>query len=67
MPIIVKIKLVQINFVPTWYTVDDDGKLTSSKRTAVGQLALDCDYLPETLRRQLRELIAEQYKHTVEE
>lgn len=67
MPLIVKIKLVQVNFVPTWHTVDDDGKPTSSKRTAVGQLALDCAYLPETLAAKLRELIAEQYKHTLEE
>ena len=67
MPIIVEIKLVQINFVPTWHTVEDDGKPTSLKRTAVGQLALDCAYLPEMLRRKLRELVAEQYKHSLEE
>jgi len=67
MPIVVKIKLVQVNFVPTWYAVDDDGEITSSKRTAIGQLALDCTYLPETLQCKLRELIAEQYKHTLEE
>lgn len=67
MPQIVEIKLVQVNFVPTWYMVDDDGKVTSPKRTAVGQMAFDCAYLPETLRRELCELIAEEYKHTSEE
>lgn len=66
MSTVVEIKLVQVNFVPTWHTVDDDGKTTSSKRTAIGQLALDCAYLPETLRRQLRELIAEQYKGSIQ-
>ena len=67
MPPIVEIKLVQVNFVPTWYTVDDDGKPTSPKRTAIGQLGYNCVYLPETLQRKLRELIAEEYKHTLEE
>lgn len=62
MPLIVKIKLVQVNFVPTWYTVDGDGKPVSSKRTAVGQLAFDCAYLPETLAAELRELIAGQFQ-----
>lgn len=50
----VEIKLVQINFVPTWYK---DGH----KRTAIGQLALDCTCLPEALQCQLRELIAEYF------
>ena len=67
MPIIVEIKLVQVNFVPTVYHVGDDRKSTSSKRTAVGQLALDCTYLPETLCCELRELIAEQYRLTLVE
>lgn len=65
--VVVEIKLVQINFVPTRYMVDDDGNLTSSKRTVIGQLAFDCSYLPKTLQRKLRELIAEQYKLTLEE
>lgn len=67
MPLVVEIKLVQVNFVPTWYTVDDDGYTTSPKRTAISQLALDCAYLPETLQHKLRELVAEQYKCSLEE
>ena len=63
----VEIKLVQINFVPARYMVDDDGNRTSSRRMVVGQLAFDCSYLPKTLQRKLRELIAEQYKLTLEE
>ena len=61
MPIKVEIELVQVNFIPTWYTVDDDGKATSPKSTAIGQLALDCAHLPEPLRSELREFITEQY------
>ncbi len=55
----VKVKLVQVNFVPTWRNVDDEG-YASNERTAVGQMALDANSLPEELQEVLRQFILEE-------
>ena len=59
--IIVKIKLVQVNFVPTTYEVDDKGNRLTMPRTVIGQLALDCEFLPDDVQAQLREIIVQAY------
>ena len=58
---IVEIKLVQVNFVPTTWKVDEKGKPTTPRRTVVGQLAFDCEFLPDDEQTQLREIIAQAY------
>jgi hypothetical protein len=62
---VIEIKLTQVNFVPTTYTVDSEGKLLTAKRTVVGQLAFDCEFLPEDLRSQLEDLIRQEYAKPV--
>ena len=58
---VVEIKLVQVNFVPTTYEVDDEGNRLTTPRTVIGQLAFDCAALPENMQTQLREIIAQAY------
>ena len=61
--VIVEIRLTQVNFVPTRYKVDAEG--LTSKRTVIGQLAFDCEFLPDNLRAQLEEIICREYAKTV--
>lgn len=63
---VVEIKLVQVNFVPTTYGIDDKGACVTAKRTVIGQLALGCEFLPDELQAQLREIIAQKYREGVE-
>ena len=50
----IEVKLVQVNFVPTW--VDEEG---TNKRTLVGQAAIEASTLPEELQEALRRFILE--------
>lgn len=58
---IVEVKLVQVNFVPTTYEVDEKGNRLTARRTVIGQLAFDSAFLPEDVQTQLREIIAQAY------
>lgn len=61
MKTIVEIKLIQINFVPTTWKVDEHGRPTTAPRTVIGQLALGCEFLPGEVQAQLREIIAQEF------
>jgi len=58
---VTKIKLIQVNFVPSWVETDDDGNPASAEKTVVGQLAFDCNVLPEDIQLALHDFILEQY------
>ena len=58
---VTKIKLVQIDFVPSWIEIDDSGNPISTERTVVGQLAFNCKSLPKDIQSALHDFILKQY------
>lgn len=63
--VVVEIKLVQVSFVPTVYKVSETGEVVTPKRTVIGQLAYDCEFLPGELRSRLEEIIQQEYAKSV--
>ena len=64
----VEIKLVGVTFIPTYWEVNpESGEDVSNKRTVIGQLRYDCEFLPQELQNQLKDIIGQTYLQMKEE
>lgn len=46
--LVINIKLISVDFVPTWWFEDDEGN-GGTKTTPIGQMSLDAEQLPEEI------------------